>query len=169
MWNAFANPYTSEWVVQLLPTLTAAAQLALYVVTGPGGGGLACDPKNLVHGLAIGHAAVSMRLVSACVNEWNSMIEDEAIRKAGPGSTKRGARRDEAAVVSDVVQTAVLLNCAVFVRACREHQRRESHAAARGSSWAPEQATVPAGRCTGLCGVGAQGFQAGRATPRQPT
>jgi hypothetical protein len=136
------NPYTAEWVMHILPTLGPAAELALQVLTGPGGG-LAPNTTHPAYSIARQHAAMSVTLVGCCVKQWDVMIEAEAIRKAGPGSAKRGATREEAVVVSDIVQTAIILHCCVFIHACRQQQQQRGADAAAGSSSSSGVQTPP--------------------------
>jgi len=139
------NPFTPQWVLHVLPTIQPAAELAIHVLAGPGGG-LAPDLTNPTYNLARQHAAVSVALIGGCVTVWDQMIEAEAIRKAGPGSTKRAASREEAPLLSDIVQQATILHAAVFIQACRQQQKQQQQAAADGggsssssSSWAPAE------------------------------
>lgn len=140
LWNCLGQPYTPQWVLQVLPTLAPAAELALYVLAGPGGG-IAPDVQQDVHSRARQHASVTVLLLGGCLTAWDDIIEQQAVQGAG---ARRAANAAEAAVVSDVMQRAMLLHSAVCVCANRHHQQQQQRATGRSSSrsrsWAPTEA-----------------------------
>lgn len=149
VWAAIALPCVEgcpdAWLLQLLPALPIAAELALHVLTGPEGCGLACGLSTLPYTTAIADAAVAMKLVEACATQWNRMVLKEAQQAGG---VTRAATRAEAPVLSDTVQKALILHCCALVRAWRKGDQQQQQAAAatgtaapRSSSWAPSEAT----------------------------
>jgi hypothetical protein len=84
------------------------------------------------------------------------MVEAEAMKKAGPGSTKSAATREEGIMVSDIMQHAAILHCAVFVYEGRQRRAaglgssssttssssggNDSGSSSSSSSWAPKEA-----------------------------
>lgn len=149
MWSAIASLQTYDWVLPL------AAELALHVLAGPEGGGLASDPSHPVHSQAIQYAAIAIQVVGCCLDAWRDAAEEA--QQAGPAFA-RVPTRAEAALVSDTVQKAIVLHCCAFVRAWRGEQQRKQQPAAgaggrrrsgstsssgsgSGCSWAPTEAT----------------------------
>jgi hypothetical protein len=127
---------------QLLPALPIAAELALHVLTGPEGCGLACGLSTMPYTTAVADAAVAIKLVEACAAQWNVMALTETQQAGG---VIRAATREEAPVFSDTVQRALILHCCALVQAWREGDHRQQQAAAAAStapshgssSWAP--------------------------------
>jgi len=110
------------------------------VLTGPDAG-IANDLQLEEQDVTRQHAAVCIMFLGRCVINWDDSVEAE-----GRGAP-RAARNDEAVIVSDALQKAMLLHSAVFIAANRQQQQQEAAANSPSSSssssgWAPEEAVV---------------------------
>jgi hypothetical protein len=139
MFNSFAHLFSTTGVLHVLPTMGSAAELALLVLTGPQGG-LAPNTDNLAFEAARELAATTIFAVGSSVMAW-------AHSGGQPGSVRVAAAPEEAVMVSDTVQQAVILHFAVLVPAARRKQRQRQRAmnasssnASSSSSWAPAAA-----------------------------
>jgi hypothetical protein len=150
MWSAIASPFTYDWVLKVLPAIHIAAELALHVLTGSEGGGLACDLNIHRHSVAVQHAGVAIQVVGRCLDEYREAADDQA-RRSGFGN-RRYPRCPEPALVSDVVKKALVLHLCILVRGLRDKQQQQQDKQQQGGhrlstdssssgSWAPAEAT----------------------------
>jgi hypothetical protein len=153
MWTTIANPFTYQWVLKVLPAMHIAAELALHVLTGSEGGGLACDFSIQRHNAAVQFAGAAIQIVGRCV-DMSREAADEQAQQGGPGAMGY-FMRPEPALISDAVQKALILHLCLFVRAWREEQQQQRQqlqggrsrssdsksSSSSSGSWAPAEAT----------------------------
>jgi hypothetical protein len=138
LWCTMAFTMTEPWLVQLLPTVAPAAELALQLLTGSQGSGLACAPGHWLDSWGLQQAALTFVCVGGFVDFWRVAVRLES-RKADllvgstttreadllVGSTLRAPTAAEAAVVSDVVQKALILHFCILLQAWQKTPQQQ--------------------------------------------
>jgi hypothetical protein len=93
----------------VLATISPAAELALQILTAPQGG-LAPTVANPTFKRARECATTAVMAVRMCVMAWDEAAVAASVRRAGYDTLDRAAAPEEAAMVSDVVQQAIILH-----------------------------------------------------------
>jgi hypothetical protein len=143
LWSCMAHFFREQGVMAVLPTIGPAAELALQVLTGPQGG-LAPYISSTTFVEVRQRPIGAMLLIGICVSACDDAVNASVAGRAGPSSASRAPNQEEAVVVSDTVQLAMILHCAVLIHAARQQQRKQRAKSGSSSSsssrWAPAEA-----------------------------